>query len=170
MRDFRPDEARVASILAAGLVEILPGGAEDSAVLAVVRDVRILSTLLRTHTFHDVIGAHLFQLKALLKGSARARRHGVSMVHILSSFNLELLASMMHPVHLHAQLHAARFLFTAFPVHFHTIVVVDAPPAFGMLLNAVKAVAPGAIPKPLQFMSRSEATARCAQIFGQSVL
>ena len=71
---------------------------------------------------------------------------------------------------LHAQLSGAHFLFTGFPVTFDTIVVVDAPPAFSMLLSAVKAIAPGAIPKPLRFVSRPEAESYCERLFRQPVL
>ena len=169
-RDFNLDERRVAEILSAGLIDILPGCGDGSAVVAVVRDIQIIGQLLQTHSFQDVVAAHLMQLKLLLKTSARARQHGLSMVHDLSGLNLALVRSMLDPRNLHAQLHGARFLFTAFPVRFETIVVVDAPPAFGVLLNAVKAVAPGAIPKPLQFVSRPEAEYHCEQVFGQQVL
>jgi len=165
-----PEEAQVAEILSAGLIDILPGGGDDCAVVTVVRDIRIISKLLQTHSFQQLITAHLVQLKRLLKTSARAREHGVSMVHDLSRLNWALVGSMTDPRNLQAQLQAARFLFTAFPVRFETIVVVDAPSSFGMLLNAVKAVAPGAIPKPLQFVSRPEAQIHCERIFGQPVL
>lgn len=169
-RDFQLSEPQVAHILTARLIDILPGGPEDSAVVAVVRNIQTIARLLRTHSFHDVVAAHLMQLKELLRTSSRARQYGVSMVHDLSGLNLALIGSMMDPRNLHAQLHGARFLFTAFPVRFQTIVVVDAPPAFGMLLNAVKSVAPGAIPTPLQFVSRPEAAAHCELVFGQPVL
>ena len=92
------------------------------------------------------------------------------MVHDLSGLSLSLVRSMLDPRNLHAQLRGAHFLFTAFPARFSTIVVVDAPPAFSILLNAVKAVAPGAIPKPLEFVSRPEALAHCERTFGQPVL
>jgi hypothetical protein len=170
VHDFELGDPQVDQILNAGLIEILPGGGDECAVVAVVRDIQIISHLLRTHSFHDLVSAHLMQLKRLLKTSARARRHGVSMVHDLSRLSLALVGSMLDPRNLHAQLQGARFLFTAFPVHFQTIVVVDAPPAFGMILNAVKAVAPGAIPTPLQFVSRPEAEAHCEHVFRQPVL
>ena len=169
--DFQLDEGRTAEILAAGLIEILPGGDDECApVVAVVRDIQIIGRLLQTHSFQEVLAAHFMQLKRLLKTSARARQHGVSMVHDLSLLSWGLVGSMMGPRNLQPQLNGARFLFTAFPVRFHTIVVVDAPPAFGMLLNAVKAVAPGAIPTPLQFVSRPEAESHCEQVFGRRVL
>ena len=171
-QDFKLEETKVADILSAGLIEILPddGGEANRAVVAVVRDIQIIGRLLQTHSFHDVVAAHLVQLQRLLTASARARQYGISMVHDLSTLSLTLVRSMLDPRNLHAQLHGARFLFTAFPVRFHTIVVVDAPPAFGVLLNAVKAVAPGAIPKPLEFVSRPEAVAHCERVFGQPVL
>ena len=168
--DFKLEEAQVAEILDAGLIDILAGGGDDCAVVAVVRDIRVLDNLLQAHSFKDVVAAHLVQLERLLRTSKRARRYGVSMVHDLSQLSLSLIGRMMDPRNLPAQLHGSRFLFTAFPVRFQTIVVVDAPPAFGMLLNAVQAVAPGAIPKPLQFVSRPEAASYCEHVFRQPVL
>ena len=167
---FKMDEPQVAEILSAGLIDILPGGSDDCAVVAVVRDIQIIGRLLQAHSFRHLVAAHLVQLERLLRSSARARQHGVSMVHDLSGLNWTLVRSMLDPINLHMQLRATHFLFTAFPVRFDTIVVVDAPPAFGMLLNAVQAVAPGAIPEPLQFVSRPEAVAHCARVFRQSVL
>ena len=163
--NYKLDGPQVAEILSAGLIDILPGGDDDCAVVAVVHDVRIIAHLLQTHSFHDLVAAHLAQLKLLLKTSARARRHGVSMVHDLSELSWALLRSMLDPRNLHAQLRGAQFLFTAFPVCFRTIVVVDAPPMFRVLLDAVKAIAPGAIPEPLQFVSRPEAEPYCDRIF-----
>ena len=169
-QDVKLDEPRVAEILSAGLIDILPGGGDDCPVVAVVRDIRTISLLLQRHSFKDLVAAHLMQLKRLLQSSARARQHGVSMVHDLSGLSLALIGSMMDPRNLHAQLQGTRILFTAFPVRFQTIVVVDAPSTFGMLLSAVQAVAPGAIPTPLQFVSRPEAASHCERVFGQPVL
>ena len=139
-------------------------------VVAVVRDIQIISQLLQEHSFHELVAAHMVQLQRLLEGSARARHHGISMVHDLANFDWPLLKNMLDPRNLHAQLQGAHFLFTGFPVRFHTIVIVDAPPAFGMLLNAVQAVAPGAIPEPLRFVARPEAKADCERLVGQPVL
>lgn len=169
-QDFKLDETRIAAILRAQLIEILPGGGSGSAVTAVVRDIQTIGRLLEAYSFQDVIAAHLVQLKRLLKSSSRAREHGISMVHDLSGLNMALVGSMIDPRNLHAQLQATRFLFTAFPVRFQTIVVVDAPPAFGLVLNAVKAIAPGAIPEPLHFVSRPDAASYCERVFGQPVL
>ena len=169
-RAFDLADAQAAEILDAGLVDILPGGDDDCPVVAVVRDIQTIRRLLQAHSFRDLVAAHLMQLQRLLKSSARARQHGVSMVHDLSGLSWALMQSMMDPRNLHAQLSGARFLFTAFPVRFHTIVVVDAPPAFGMLLSAAKVIAPGAIPAPLRFVSRPEADAHCELTFGQPVL
>lgn len=180
-RSFQLDKARVADILSAGLIDILPdnrsrSGHEEEveedhcAVVAVVRDIQVIAELLQAYSFRDVVAAHLVQLERLLRTSARARRYGVSMVHDLSGLSWALVRSMLTPNHLAAQLQGAQFLFTAFPVHFDTIVVVDAPPAFAMLLNAVKAVAPGAIPEPLHFVERPEATAHLERVFrGQPI-
>ena len=169
-QDYELDEPKAAEILSAGLIDILPGGDDDGAVVAVVRDIQIIGRLLQTRSFQEVIAAHLMQLQRLLKTSARAREYGVSMVHDLSRLNLSLVGRMIDPRNLHAQLQATRYLFTAFPVRFETIVVVDAPSSFGMILNAVKAVAPGAIPKPLQFVYRPHAESHCKRVFGQPVL
>jgi hypothetical protein len=169
-QDCELDQPQLIEILSAGLIDILPGGGDDCAVVAVVRDIQTICRLLQTHSFQDVIAAHLMQLKLLLKTSSRARQYGVSMVHDLSRLNWALIRRMMDPRNLQAQLQASRLLFTAFPVRFETIVVVDAPPSFGMILNAVKAVAPGAIPNPLQFVYRPEAVSHCVHVFGQRVL
>ena len=64
----------------------------------------------------------------------------------------------------------ARLLFTAYPVRFEAIVVVDAPPAFGTILKVVKAVAPDVLPETMQFVSRPEAESHCERVFGQRVL
>ena len=169
-QEFTLEESQIAEILSARLIDILPGGSDDTPVVAVVRDIQTIRLLLHTHSFHELVAAHLVQLQRLLTSSARARRHGVSMVHDLSGLSVALVGCMLDPRNLHAQCTGARFLFTAFPVRFETIVVVDAPPAFGMLLEAVKRVAPGAIPNPLQFVSRPDAAAHCERVFGFPVL
>ena len=90
-------------------------------------------------------------------------------MHDLSALDWALLRSMMDPRNLYAQLQASHFLFSAFPVRFNTIVVVDAPSTFGLLLNAVTSVAPGAVPESLRFVSRPAAEAYCERVFGQPV-
>ena len=169
-QQFELDDPQVAEILSAGLIDILPGSRNDRAVVAVVRDIQVLGHLLQKYSFRDVIAAHLMQLKRLLKTSARARQHGVSMVHDLARLNWALVRSMMDPRNLHPQVQVARLLFTAYPVRFEAIVVVDAPPAFGTILKVVKAVAPDVLPETMQFVSRPEAESHCERVFGQRVL
>ena len=48
----------------------------DQIPLVVVRDVRVLSALLREHTFEDVLNSHLAKLLELMHSSPAAQRQG----------------------------------------------------------------------------------------------
>ena len=169
-QDFKLEESKVAEILSAGLIEILPeGGEANRAVVAVVRDIQIIGRLL-PHSFHDVVVAHLVQLQRL-RQRARERGSTGSRWSTICRHSASRSSGACSTRGIYtAQLHGARFLFTAFPVRFpydcgrRRAASLQRAPECGQGRRA------RGDSKPLEFVSRPEAVAHCERVFDQPVL
>ena len=155
------------------LVEVLPelrpesADAPDGPVIAVVRDVQVLGQLLQQFDLSDVVRSHVGWVERLVLSSAAAQQHGIAVVQDLAELSLPLVTRMLDPRALLWQSRAARFLLSAFPCKWRTVIIVDAPPSFGGLWRAVRNFVPA---DDIKFLYRPEAAAQLEEIFGRKVL
>lgn len=150
----------------APLVHIIDTG---SCALAVVNDIRGLSALIDRHGLEATVNAHVHGLERLLATSASARR-GIHVVQDLQHMDFWLALKMVDPRLLAVQARAVRFLTSAFPAQWQAVYLVDAPPAFGMIWAAAASFLPEWLAGSVRFLSRPEATAELARIYGRPVL
>jgi len=139
-------------------------------VVAVVRDVRVLSGLLEEYTLLSVVAHQIGELERLLCSSAAARLGGVHLVQDLQHMSSWFAAKMMEPSRMVVQGLAARFLTSAFPLKLRQVIIVDAPAAFSALWTAVKAMLPSALAESVVFLSRPQAGGKLEEMFGHPVL
>lgn len=106
-------------------------------------------------------------VERLVLSSNAAQQHGISVVQDLSELTLPLVTRMLDPRALLWQSRAARFLLSAFPCKWRTVIIVDAPPSFGGLWRAVRNFVPA---DDIRFLYRPEAEGQLEEIFGRPVL
>ena len=169
------DDVRPLTASGAPLLDIIEpeSPADDGAgrpVVAVVRDVRVLGLLLDDFSLDEVVGSHVARLERLLLSSAAARRHGVGIVQDLSEMSLSLVTRMLEPRALLTQSRAARFLIGAFPCTWASVVIVDAPMAFGGLWRVVRNFFPADFADSVRFVYRPDAARELKELFGRPVL
>jgi hypothetical protein len=143
---------------------------DNSALVAVVHDIRKLSPLVATHGLEAVINAHVHALESLLVRRPAARRGGIHLVQDLRELGVTLALQMADPRLLPMQARAALFPTRDFPVRWRRCYIVDAPAVFATLWSALATVLPAQLIESVRFVERPAAIDELESFFGFQVL